>query len=110
VLKDNHVCVALSHYINDQLPKVDDLIPHTSAKNLIADIENTRRNTSKCSFFEKLESKSTKFLSKLTNMSPLVESTESSSEPKYDINTSKNISTRRSEELYELREKCLSTH
>jgi hypothetical protein len=88
-----------------KLPKVDDLIPPTVVKNPIGDIEKTHRNTSICSFFEKLEARSTKFHPKLTNMSPSVESMESSSEPKYDINTTQNISTRRSKKLYELREK-----
>jgi hypothetical protein len=73
VLKKNHVSVTLSHYINDRPPKVDGLIPPTVVKNLIGDIEKTRRNTSICSFFEKLEVKSTKFLPKLTNPSPFFE-------------------------------------
>ena len=32
-LNKNCQCVTLSHYINDQLPKVDDLIPPTTIKN-----------------------------------------------------------------------------
>jgi hypothetical protein len=56
-----------------------------------------------------LEAKSIKFHPKLANLSPFVELTESSSEPKYDINTTQNISTRRSKTLYELREK-MSKH
>jgi hypothetical protein len=104
-LKKNPRCVTLSHYINDRLPKVDGLIPPTMVKNPIGDIEKTCRNTSICSFFENLEARSTKFHPKLTNSSPSVESTKSSSEPKYDINTTQNISTRRSKKLYELREK-----
>lgn len=47
---------------------------------------------------------------KLTSMSPSIESTNSPSEPTYDINTNKNISTRISKKLYELRKKSLSTH
>ena len=55
--------------------------------------------------FDKLEVRSTKFEPKLTNLSPYVESTESSSEPKYDINTTQNTYTRRSKKSYELRAK-----
>jgi hypothetical protein len=59
-----------------------------------------------CSFFEKLEVRSTPFPPKLANPSPSIESTESSySEPKYDINTTQNITTRRLKKLYELRAK-----
>jgi hypothetical protein len=58
-----------------------------------------------CFFFEKLEARSTKFCLKLTNSSPSMDSMESSNEPKYDINTTQNISTRRSKKLYELRAK-----
>ena len=45
------------------------------------------------------------FHPKLANPSTLVESTKSSSDPKYDINTTQNICTRISKKLYELREK-----
>ena len=55
--------------------------------------------------FDKLEARSTKFHLQLTNPSPSVESTESSSEPKGDINTTQNIPTRRSKNLYELKAK-----
>ena len=72
-LKKNPQCVTLSHYINEQLPKVDDLIPPTAIKNPIWDIEKTHRNTSICSAFDKLEARSTKFHPKLTNPSPSVE-------------------------------------
>jgi len=44
-------------------------------------------------FFENLEAKSAIFCPKLTNLSPSIESIKSSSEPKYDINTTQNIST-----------------
>ena len=101
-LKENRWCATLSHYINDWIPKVDSLIPPTMVNNLIGDIEKTCRI---CSFFENLEAKSTKFCPKLTNPSPFVQSTESSSEPKYDINSTQNISTRISKKLYELRAK-----
>jgi hypothetical protein len=96
----------LSHYINDQLPKVDGLIPPTAVKNPIVDIKKTSRNTSICSFFEKLEARSTTFHPKFPNLSPSVGSMESSySEPKYDINTTQNITTMRSKKLYELKAK-----
>jgi hypothetical protein len=72
-------------------------------------IEKTHRNTSICSFFENFEAKSTKFHPKLAKPSPYVKSIERSSEPKYDINTTQNISTRKSKKLYELREK-MSKH
>jgi hypothetical protein len=63
-------------------------------------------NTSICSFFENLEARPPMFHPKLANSSPSVDSIESSySEPKYDINTTQNITTRRSKKLYELREK-----
>ena len=104
-LKKNPRRVTLSHYINDQLPKVDGLIPPTTVKNPIGDIEKTLRNTSICFFFDKLEARSTKFHHKLTNSSPSVDSIESSSEPKYHIYTTQNICTRRSKMFYELREK-----
>ena len=86
-LKKNPRCVTFSHYINDRLPKIDGLIPLTIVKNPIGDIEKTDRNTSIYSFLDKLEARSTKFHPKLTNLSPSVESTESSSDPKCDINT-----------------------
>jgi hypothetical protein len=35
----NPQCVTLSHYINDQLPKVDDIIPPTMVNDPIGDIE-----------------------------------------------------------------------
>jgi len=99
-------CVILSNFINDQLPKVDGLIHPTVFNNLISDIEKTRRNTSMRSIFENLEAKSITFPPKLANPSPYVESMEISySDPKYDINTTQNISTRRSKKLYELRAK-----
>ena len=105
-LKKNPRRITLSHYINVRLLKVDGLIPSTMIKNPMGDIEKTCRNTSICSFFEKLEAISTKFHPKLANLSPSVESTKSScSELKYDINTTQNITTRRSKMLYELREK-----
>ena len=44
------------------------------------------------------------FHPKFTNLSPFTESTMSSSEPSYDINTTKKIFTRRSKKLHELRE------
>lgn len=78
-LKKNPLCVTLCHYFNDRLPNVDNLIPSTTVKNPIGDIENTCRNTSICSFFDKLEVRSTKFHPKLINLSPYVESTKSSS-------------------------------
>ena len=53
----------------------------------------------------KFELRSTMFHPKSTNMSPSIESIESSGVPKYDINTTQNIYTRRSKKLYELREK-----
>jgi hypothetical protein len=98
-LKKNPRCVMLSHYINGRLRKVDGLILPTTVKNPIDDIEKTCRNTSICSFFYKLEAKSTNFHPKLTNPSPFVESTKSSSEPKYDINTTQNIYTRISKKV-----------
>jgi hypothetical protein len=105
-LKKNHQHVTLSHYIDDRLPKIDGLIHLSVVNNPIGDIEKTRRNTSMCSFFENLEAKSTTFPPKLTNLSPSIESTRSYySDPKYDINTIQNITTRRSKTLYELREK-----
>ena len=79
-------------------------------KDPIGDIEKTCRNTSICSFFENLKAMSTKLHPKLMNPSSSVESIESSSEPKYDINTTQHISTRRSKMLYDMREKLLSTH
>jgi hypothetical protein len=102
-LKNNPRHVTLSHYINDRLPKVDGLVP--PVKNPIGDIEKTRRSTSICSFFDKLKSISTKFHPKLANPSPSIQSMKNYSEPKYDIDTTQNISTRRSEKLYELRVK-----
>jgi hypothetical protein len=71
-LKKNPRCVTLSHYINDRLPKVDGLIPSTVVNNPIGDIEKTR--SSICSFFKKLEAKSTMFPPKLANLSPSIES------------------------------------
>jgi hypothetical protein len=44
----------------------------------IGDIEKTCRNTSMCCVFENLEAKSTTFIPKLVNLSPSVESTNSS--------------------------------
>ena len=70
-LKKNPRHVTLSHYINDQLPKVDDLIPPTVVKNPIGNIENSRRNASLCSFLDKLEERSIKFHHKFTNSSPI---------------------------------------
>ena len=103
-LKENPWCVTLTHYTNDRLPNVDGLIPPTIVKSPIGDIENTHRNTSLCSFFEKLESKTTAFRPKLTNPSALVQSIESSSDIKSNTNASQNISTRRSIKLHDLRE------
>jgi hypothetical protein len=95
-MKKNPRCVTLSHYINDQLPKVDGLIPPTTVNNPIGDIEKTCNNTSICSFFENLEAMKTTFHPKLAKSSPSIESTESSySDTKYDINTIQNITTRR---------------
>ena len=48
---------SLAHYINDQLPNLDGLIPPTIGKNPIGDIEKENRNTSMCSFFENIEAK-----------------------------------------------------
>jgi hypothetical protein len=46
------------------------------------------------------------FHPKLANLSPSIDSMDISySEPMYDINTTQNITTRRSKKLYELREK-----
>jgi hypothetical protein len=45
------------------------------------------------------------FHPRLTNLPPSVESTESSSETKYDINTTQNISIGRSKKLFKLRTK-----
>jgi hypothetical protein len=74
--------------------------------NPICDIEKTRRNTSICSFFEKLEGGSTTFRHKLVDLPPSIESTKSSYiDPKYDINTTQNITTRRSKKVYERRVK-----
>lgn len=95
----------MSHFINDRLPKVDGLITLTMVKNLIGDIEKTRRNASLYFSFDKLEARLAKFDPKLTNLSSFFKSIEISSEPKYDINTTQNIYTRRSKKLYELREK-----
>ena len=102
-LSNNPQCVIVSHYINDQLPKLNNLLP-IAIKNLIGYIKDTHKNASICSIFYKLEGTSTKFHPKLTNVSPFVESMESSSDTKYNINASQNISTRRSTKLYELRE------
>jgi hypothetical protein len=44
-LKKNPRHVTLSLYINDQLPKVDGLIPPITIKNPIGDIEKTHNNT-----------------------------------------------------------------
>ena len=109
-LNKNCQCVTLCHYINYHLPKVNGLLPPTVVKNTIGDIKKTYGNTSICSYFDKLEVISTKFHPKLTNPCPFFESTKSSSETKYDINTTQNICARRSKKLYELRKKCLSTH
>ena len=78
--------------------------------NPIGDIENVHMNSCICSFFYKLEERSTKFPPKFTNPSPSIESIESFSEPKYDINTTQNIYTRRSKKLYELRAKNVQVH
>ena len=56
-LKKNPRRVTLSHYINDQLPKVDSVIPPTMIKNPIGDIEKTHRNASICYFFDNLEAR-----------------------------------------------------
>jgi hypothetical protein len=93
------------NYINDRLPKVDGLIPPTAVKSIIGDIEKKHKNTSIFSFFEKLESKSTKFHPKLAKPFPYIEPMESSSERKYNINTTQNISTKRSKKNYDLIEK-----
>ena len=66
-LNKNPQPITFFHYINDQLPEVDGLIPPTAIKNPIGDIEKKRRNTSLCSLFDKLEAMSTKFHHKLTN-------------------------------------------
>ena len=66
-LKENPRHVTLSHYFNDRLPKVDSLIPLTTIKNPLGDIEKTCRNTSICSLFDKLQVQSSKFYPKLTN-------------------------------------------
>jgi hypothetical protein len=72
------------------------LILPTTVNNPIGDIEKTQRNTSICSFFEKLQARSTTFHPKLADLSPSIVSSKSSySEPKYDINTTQNITTRR---------------
>ena len=65
----------------------------------------TRRNTSLCSVFENLEAKAIMFSPELTNPFAFVQSTESSSNPKYDVNGTQNISTMRAKTLYGLREK-----
>lgn len=104
-LKVNTWRVTLTHYINDILPKVDGLIPPTAVKDPIGIIEKTNKNTSIYYFFEKLEAKAIMFHPKLANLSPSVEPTKSSSVPKYDINTTQNVSTRRSKKLYKLRAK-----
>jgi len=52
-----------------------------------------------------LEDRSTMFHLKLTNLPPYIDSTKSSSEPKYDMNTTQKTSTGRSKKLYELSEK-----
>jgi hypothetical protein len=74
-LKVNSRSVILSHYVNDQLPKFHGLAPPISIKDLIGSIEKTHRNTSICSYFEKLEAKSIVFCLKSTKSSPFVEST-----------------------------------
>jgi len=102
-LKVNQQHVTRSHYISDQLPKVDNLIPPIVAKDPIGDIEKTYRNPSICSFLETIEAKSTIFHLKVTNLSPFIESTKSYSESKYDIDTSQNISTRIFKTLYKIR-------
>ena len=66
-LKENPRHSSLTHYTNDQLPNVDGLIPPIVVKKPIDDIEKTRRNTSLCSFLEKLEAKTTMFHPTLTN-------------------------------------------
>jgi len=104
-LKVNPRCVTSSHHINDQLPKFCGLIPPTEVKDPIGNIETTHRNTFVCSFFEKLEVKSTMFHSKFTNLSPSIELTKNSSKPKYDIDTTQNISTRIFKKLYTMRPK-----
>ena len=77
-MKGNPQHVKLTHYINDQLPKEDGLIPPTVVKHPIGDIKKTHRNTSLFSFFENIETKSTMFHPKLANLDSLyVESIES---------------------------------
>ena len=77
-------------------PNLIGLILTTAVSYLACVIEKTHKNTSIDYCFEKMEAKSTTFYPKLTNMSPSIESTEGPSEPKYDINTNQNISSRRS--------------
>ena len=104
VLKENPLCVTLTHYKNDKLPIVYGLIPPTVVNNPIGDIEKTRMNTSLCSFLKMLEAKTTMSHSKLTNPSAYLQSTEIFSDPKYDMNATQSIITRRSKKLHELRE------
>ena len=91
-----------THYTNDRLPNVDGLIPPTVVKNPIGYIEKTHRNTSLCSFLKTLEAKTTMSHPKLTNPSLDVQSTKSSSDPKYDMNATQHIFTRGSKKLHEL--------
>ena len=74
VLKKNPQHVTLSHYINDRLPKVDNLLPLSVVKNPIGDIGKTHRDTSIFSFFDNLEARQTKFHPKFTNSSPSIKS------------------------------------
>jgi len=101
-LKDNSQCVTLTHYTNDRFPNVDGLIPPTVLKYPTGDIEKKRRNASVCSFWENLEAEPIMSHPKLTKPSISVQSTEISSEPKYDMNATQHISTRRSKKLHEL--------
>jgi len=54
--------------------------------------------------FLKFETKQIVFHLKSTNLRPSIEWTKISRDPKYDINTTQNISTSKSKKLYELRE------
>ena len=56
-------------------------------------------------FFEKVGSQKTMSHPKLTNPSAYVHSTKISCDPKYAMNATQHISTRRSKKLHELREK-----
>ena len=104
-LKEKPQLVTLIHYTNDMLPNVDGLIPPTTVKNPIDDIGNTHKNASLCSFLKMLEAKTTMSHHTLTNPSDYVHSIEILCDPKYDLNFMQPISTRRSKNLHELREK-----